>query len=254
MLRSKLFHVISLGLFVLGLLVECSAADWPQWRYDARRSARSPEVLPDRLHLQWQRDYKPLKPAFWQVRQERVQFDLGYEPVVAGKTLLIGSSWNDRVTALDTETGNERWRFYADGPVRLAPAVWQDKVYFASDDGCLYCLDVERGNLLWKRRAAPSQRKVMGASFVPSLPVRIEPPMSYSPGLTRITSPGPALERAALIAPGLSARISAAGAALTKSPSEATAARASVLIAGPSYERGAGRFSRACPFARRRRA
>jgi hypothetical protein len=162
MLRSRLFHVVSLGLFVLGSLMECPAADWPQWRYDARRSARSPGVLPDRLHLQWQRDYEPLKPAFWQVRQERVQFDLGYEPVVAGKTLLVGSSRNDRVTALDTETGDERWRFYTDGPVRLAPAIWQGKVYFASDDGCMYCLDVERGNLLWKQRAAPSQRKVMG--------------------------------------------------------------------------------------------
>ena len=162
MLRSRLLSVICFALVVLGALVECPAADWPQWRYDARRSARSPEVLPDRLHLQWQRDYRPLKPAFWQARQKRVQFDLGYEPVVAGKTLLIGSSRNDRVTALDTETGDERWRFYADGPVRLAPAVWQDKVYFASDDGCLYCLDVERGNMLWKRRASPSQRKVIG--------------------------------------------------------------------------------------------
>ena len=158
MRRSRLFHVVSLGLFVLGSLMECPAADWPQWRYDARRSARSPGVLPDRLHLQWQRDYESLKPAFWQVRQERVQFDLGYEPVVAGKTLLVGSSRNDRVTALDTETGDERWRFYTDGPVRLAPAIWQGKAYFASDDGCMYCLDVERGNLLWKQRAAPSQR------------------------------------------------------------------------------------------------
>jgi hypothetical protein len=89
--------------------MDCPAADWPQWRYDARRSARSPGVPPDRLHLQWQRDHEPLKPAFWQARQERVQFDLGYEPVVAGKTLLVGSSRDDRVTVLHAGTGDVIW-------------------------------------------------------------------------------------------------------------------------------------------------
>ena len=42
----------------------------------------SSELLPETLHLQWVRQYPPLKPAFWQPRQERLQFDLGYEPVV----------------------------------------------------------------------------------------------------------------------------------------------------------------------------
>lgn len=162
MLWLKIFAVISVATVALSIAIVCTAADWPQWRYDAGRSACSPQELPDPLHLLWRRDYPPVKPAFWQVRQERVQFDLGYEPVVAGKTLLVGSSRNDCLTALDTETGGERWRFYADGPIRLAPAACKNKVYFASDDGCLYCLDIESGTLLWKRRAAPSQRKVVG--------------------------------------------------------------------------------------------
>lgn len=144
------------------LAAECLTADWPQWRYDAGRSACSPQSLPDKLHLQWQRKYPPLTPAFWQVRQGRVHFDAGYEPIVVGKTLLFGSSRNDRVTALDTDTGAERWRFYADGPVRLAPAAWAGKVYFSSDDGFLYCLDIESGQAIWKRRASPSARKVIG--------------------------------------------------------------------------------------------
>ncbi|HUT95689.1 MAG TPA: PQQ-binding-like beta-propeller repeat protein [Thermoguttaceae bacterium] len=154
----------ALGVVVAGsLFVDHGlGADWPQWRYDARRTAASPEALPGELHLQWVRQYPALEPAFWQVRQERVQFDLGYEPVVAGKTLVLGSSRNDRVTALDTETGSEKWRFYADGPVRTAPAIWQGRVFFASDDGFLYCLDLDRGALLWKRRASPSPRKVLG--------------------------------------------------------------------------------------------
>ena len=49
-----------------------------------RATASSAERLPDKLHLQWVRQYPPLKPAFGAARQERVQFDGGYEPVVAG--------------------------------------------------------------------------------------------------------------------------------------------------------------------------
>ena len=138
------------------------AADWPMWRGDAARTACSAKPLPEPFHLQWVREYPLLSPAFWQVRQERLQFDLGYEPVVMGQTLFIGSSRNDRVTALDTETGAERWRFYADGPVRAAPVASQGRLYFASDDGCLYCLDATSGSLQWKVRGAPSPRKVLG--------------------------------------------------------------------------------------------
>ena len=164
---------------ILVVLTACSwpvsapAGDWPQWRYDSGRSARAPQALPESLHLLWKRQYPPLQPAFWQTRQDRVQFDLGYEPVVAGKTLVVGSSRSDWVTALDTETGNQRWRFYTNGPVRLAPALWQENTYVASDDGCLYCLDTRTGRLRWSRRAAPTSRKVLGNGRLISVwPVR----------------------------------------------------------------------------------
>ncbi|MFA7002516.1 MAG: PQQ-binding-like beta-propeller repeat protein, partial [Verrucomicrobiia bacterium] len=44
------------------------------------------------------------------------------------------------------------------------PACWQGKVYFASDDGCLYCVRADDGRLLWKHRGGPSDRKVLGNS------------------------------------------------------------------------------------------
>jgi len=161
-------------LIVLGLFTSIArGADWPQWRCDARRSGASTQVLPDKLHLQWVCSYRRLTPAFWQVRQGRLQFDAGYEPVVAGKTLFVGSSLSDSVTAIDTDTGRQRWRFYADGPVRLAPSVAGGKVYFGSDDGRVYCLAATSGKLLWKRRVAPSGRKVLGNGRMISVwPVR----------------------------------------------------------------------------------
>ncbi len=130
------------------------------WRYDAGRTGASPQQLPAELHLQWVREYPPLQPAW--PEQEKMQFDVAYDPVVLGKTLFIGSSRHDCVRALDTATGAEKWTFYTDGPVRFAPVAWQGKIYFTSDDGLLYCVDGATGKLAWKFRGAPGDRKVLG--------------------------------------------------------------------------------------------
>ncbi len=163
---ERKFNICNLFIAVIAIAMvspfSAFAADWPMWRCNAERTAVSDEKLPDKLYLQWMRECPPLEPAFWQVRQERLQFDLGYEPVVMGKTMFAGSSRNDSVFALDTDTGEEKWRFYAEGPVRLAPAVCDGRVYFAADDGNLYCLDARTGKLLWQVRGAPSNRKAIG--------------------------------------------------------------------------------------------
>lgn len=159
-------------LAALGLVGLCGA-DWPMWRYDASRSASSPEPLPAELKLCWRWQFPPLEPAFFQVRQERQQFDSGYEPIGCGGLLLVGSSRNDCLLALDVNSGDERWRFYADGPIRVAPAARAGRVYFGSDDGHLYCLDLASGGLRWKLRASPSNRKVLGnGRLISAWPIR----------------------------------------------------------------------------------
>jgi outer membrane protein assembly factor BamB len=149
----------ALGL-ALALAGPAAAADWPMWRHDARRSAASPLELAGTLHLQWVRQYPALKPAW--PDQPQMQLDAAYEPVVLGKTMFVGSSRNDCLIALDTATGTERWRYYADGPVRFPPAAWRDRVFFAADDGFLYCVEAGRGRLLWKFRGAPADRRILG--------------------------------------------------------------------------------------------
>ena len=144
------------------------------WRCDAQRSATTPDELPEELHLEWTRAYPKLQPA-WEdvVNQDRMPFDCCYEPIVAGDTLYFGSNRNDRVTALDTRTGEEKWRFYADAPIRFPPVVWKDRLFFTCDDGHLYCLDRNDGRLVRKFLAGPRGWKVLGNSRLTSTwPVR----------------------------------------------------------------------------------
>jgi len=134
------------------------------WRYDAGRTAASPEKLAETLYPQWVRHLPPPEPA-WPVNEDtgdNLQFDGSYEPVVSDKRIYIPSMVRDTLTAYNTDTGKELWRFYADGPVRFAPCVYRGKIYFVSDDGYLYCLDAKNGKLVWKFRESGPRRTVIG--------------------------------------------------------------------------------------------
>ena len=87
-----------------------------------------------------------------------MQFDPCYEPIVVGQLLVIGSPNDGSVTAYDTESGEQRWRYWTNGPVRFAPAAWRDSVLVAADDGYVYALEVKTGVERWRVRIAPADR------------------------------------------------------------------------------------------------
>lgn len=113
----------------------------------------------------WTRAYSPRVPA-WEdpLNQDLMSFDAVFEPVVLDGRMFIGFNDRDKVVALDALTGREIWTFYADGPVRLAPVASEGRVYFASDDGRLYCLWADSGRLAWKFEGTPQRRKALGNS------------------------------------------------------------------------------------------
>lgn len=165
--------VSSLVVSLLSVAV-VQGADWPMARHDARRSGSGVEELAEDLHPQWRRSLPPLVPAW--PDQPKMQFDRAYDPVVVGRTLYLASSRHDWVAAFDTRTGKETWRYFAEGPVRFAPLVHRDRIYFTSDDGHLYCLKAADGSLVWKFRGGPADRPILGNErLVSSWPARGAP-------------------------------------------------------------------------------
>lgn len=145
--------------------------DWPMWQYDAVRSGATPMLLPDQLHVQWVRALPAPRRAWrhqWDHRGT-LDFDVSYAPVVKGERIFVPSNATDSVTAYSTRDGAELWRFYANGPVRLAPAAWEDRVYFVSDDGHLYCVNAADGDLVWKFRGGPSDLHLLGNERIVNL-------------------------------------------------------------------------------------
>ncbi|MFN7563114.1 MAG: PQQ-binding-like beta-propeller repeat protein [Prosthecobacter sp.] len=144
------------ALILLAAAAPALAADWPMWRHDARRSAVTAEVLPEKLALEWSRDLGMPDPAF--DYHFRLCADEANEPVAAGGLLFVPSNTRHSVTAYDLSSGEERWCFITEGPVRFAPVVEAGVVFFGSDDGHVYAVEAASGAVKWKTRAAPADR------------------------------------------------------------------------------------------------
>jgi outer membrane protein assembly factor BamB len=170
--RAPFVAVLLSVLFALEFATFLRAADWPMWRYDAARSGASPTRLDDNLRLQWVRELPMPRPA-WPKSQANLQFDAVVRPIVVGQRMFVGSTVNDSLTAYDTRSGELAWRFHTGGPVRFAPATAEGRIYVASDDGYLYCLESDTGRLQWKVRGGPSDRRILGNErLISTWPVR----------------------------------------------------------------------------------
>ena len=74
----KQFLTVAVLLTILALQIETArAGDWPQWRYDAARSAKSPDDLPDEMSLRWTLKLPQPRPA-WPASQRSLRFDTSY--------------------------------------------------------------------------------------------------------------------------------------------------------------------------------
>jgi outer membrane protein assembly factor BamB len=162
-------------LVILGALSASSAnaADWPTYRADAARSGVTAENLTLPLQQSWV--HQPLhapRPAWRgpakrdpynkvENLKNRQLFDHTFHVVVDRESVYFGSSSDDQVHCLDGVTGKERWAFFTEGPVRLAPTLHGGKLFVGSDDGHAYCISTE-GKLIWRKRLAPSDYRIAG--------------------------------------------------------------------------------------------
>lgn len=170
---------------ILSIPSQTLAGSWPTHRSDTSRSGVTQEQLEFPLKEAWVFESKyPPQPAWsgparrdgWHKTENlkpRVIFDWAYHVVADENSLYFGSSADDKIYCLDAETGTERWSFFTDGPVRLAPTLDNGKVYVGSDDGKVYCLSAPDGSLVWKYNAAPEDYFIAGNGRVVSKwPVR----------------------------------------------------------------------------------
>ena len=92
--------------------------------------------------------------------------DSAYHPVIADGLRYDGSSADDKICCIDAAAGEQRWTFFTEGPVRLAPTIAEGRVFVGPDDGHAYCLDAKSGTLVWKTQLGLKDYRIPGNSRI----------------------------------------------------------------------------------------
>ena len=159
--------------------------DWPSYRSDASRSGVNGEQpsFPLVESWTWSSSVPPDRAWPGPARKDlynkvddlrpRMIFDRAFEVAIVDDGVYFGTSTSDQVVRLNTTDGRLCWTYFAEGPVRFAPAVADGHVYFGSDDGHVYSVDKESGELAWKVRIGPQATRLPGnGRIISKWPVR----------------------------------------------------------------------------------
>lgn len=119
--------------------------DWPTYRHDSERTALAGTEVPAKLKTAW---------------QTKKMGKLSSVVVAAGR-VYVAEIDAHTVHALDEKTGEPVWDFTTGARVDSPPAVQDGRVVFGSADGHVYCVRASDGELIWRYRAAPIDRRLM---------------------------------------------------------------------------------------------
>jgi hypothetical protein len=81
-------------------------------------------------------------------------------PTVAGGLVFVAAPETHRVIAVDAGTGAPRWSYTCGGRVDSPPTITDGLCLFGAHDGWVYGLNAATGELAWRFRAAPLERRI----------------------------------------------------------------------------------------------
>jgi outer membrane protein assembly factor BamB/uncharacterized membrane protein len=128
-------------------------SDWPTHRHDAARSGRASSTVSTALMPVWRAEVGRRLSS----------------PVVAEGKLFVADIDAHAIHALDASSGKPAWSYTAGGRVDSPPTIHNGLALFGSADGWVYCLRAADGQLVWRFRAAPEDRRLVAYGQVESV-------------------------------------------------------------------------------------
>jgi outer membrane protein assembly factor BamB/tRNA A-37 threonylcarbamoyl transferase component Bud32 len=123
-----------------------------KWRFKAKRAITSSALVADNLVI-----FSSLDSNLYALDAKsgylvwRFQMDKGsISSPFVADGLVFCGSIDGNIYSVDLDTAKEVWRFQTDHQVTSSPIVLADSLYCGSVDGHLYCLDHQTGQLRWK--------------------------------------------------------------------------------------------------------
>jgi len=122
-----------------------STMDWPCYRHDRRRTGTTSCEVGSKVSEQW-----------------RVHLgDKVTPPVICGERVYVATKDDHTLHVLQADSGKRLWQFTAGGRIDSPPSVYGGLVLFGCADGWVYCLQASDGELVWRFRAAPLDKRLM---------------------------------------------------------------------------------------------
>ena len=196
-LESKLEPDLSVQDLTVALPAPYVNAEWPQvggaasaamqhpslpenirevWRADIGRAGDDSEKIVARPvsagGLIFTMDSRSLVTAFdlqsgsvrWRVGLARRGEELGEigGGLAIDSGVLVATTPYGEVYALEPSTGRYFWRVDVDGPIRGAPLVANDRVYFLASESRMITLDLRNGEQLWEHQGLQESAELIG--------------------------------------------------------------------------------------------
>ena len=89
-------------------------------------------------------------------------------PVISGGLVYVAQTDQHRIVAIDQVSGRVVWTYTIGGRIDSPPTIRDGRVVFGGADGWVYCLTTD-GDLVWRYRAAPLDRRAMAFEQLESL-------------------------------------------------------------------------------------
>ena len=160
-------------------VAQAPGADWPMYRADMRRSACGMGSFPTALNVLWKRALLPQPPedaapaaAAAILRNDwiinKVAGDPITQPAVAEGKVFVSLTHAQQVIALDEKTGELAWTFPVAGRLDTPPTIHRGMCLLGCHDGWVYGLRADNGQLVWRFRAAPAEKRIVAYGEVES--------------------------------------------------------------------------------------
>lgn len=127
--------------------------DWPTFRGDAERSGMTTKPIAPKVTSQWTANLGGRLTS----------------PVISSGRVYVAQIDRHTLLALNEQTGAEEWTFTAGARIDSPPTVHRGRVVFGAADGWVYCLNATDGQLAWRYRVAPLDRRTMSFEQLESL-------------------------------------------------------------------------------------
>ncbi len=119
--------------------------EWPTYRHDITRSGCTSTKVPVDIKKKWQADIGGKLSSV----------------VVAQNKLFASAVDKQTIYCLDAANGKELWKFVAEGRVDSPPTIYGEMAIFGCRNGYVYTLRASDGQLVWRFRAAPMDRRTV---------------------------------------------------------------------------------------------